>query len=176
MDVQLRGQRGKTPAAAPTPETGGGRLLTGAQIEAILGDRQARELRIASRFAACRGLSAQQLEDLYQQTVVALLNRPYQDEKHLCDALRLGIKHRALNLYHAERRREEILAENAPELHAIELARSAEATPEQVALARQDRLLITEFLAELTRDELEVFELIADGMDTTASPRHSASP
>jgi RNA polymerase sigma factor (sigma-70 family) len=164
MDVQLRGPQGKTPAAPPTPKPGSGRLLTREEIQAILGERQARELRIARRFTACRGLSAQQLEDLYQETVLALLHRPYHDEGHVCGALRLGIKQRALNLYHAERRREEILAENAPELHAIELARSAEATPEQVVLARQDRLLITEFLAELTSDELEVFDLIADGM------------
>jgi len=164
MGVQLRGPRGKTPAAPPTPKPGSGRPLTREEIHAILGERQARELRIARRFTACRGLSAQQLEDLYQETVLALLHRPYHDEGHVCGALRLGIKQRALNLYHAERRREEILAENAPELHATELARSAEATPEQVVLARQDRLLVTEFLAELTSDELEVFDLIADGM------------
>jgi DNA-directed RNA polymerase specialized sigma24 family protein len=164
MEVQLKGSRGKTPAAPPTPKPGSGSTLTRRQVQAILGERQARELRIARRFTACRGLGPQQLEDLYQETVLALLHRPYHDEMHLLGALRLGIKQRALNLYHAERRREEILAENAPELHAIELARAHEATPEQIALARQDRLLITEFLAELTGDELQVFELVADGM------------
>jgi DNA-directed RNA polymerase specialized sigma24 family protein len=164
MDVRRRGPQGTTPTRAPrTPNAGSGRLLTREQVERILGKRQDRELRIARSFVECRRLTDEQLEDLYQQTVLALLPRPYKDEKHLCGALRLGIKQRALNLYHSERRRGEILAENAPAMHALEVARSAELTPEQVALARQDRLLITEFLAELTREELEVFLLVTEG-------------
>jgi RNA polymerase sigma factor (sigma-70 family) len=165
MDVRLRGSQGKTPTPAPaTAKAGSARMLTAEQVEAILGARQDRELRIARRFVECRGLSGQQLEDLYQETVLALLRRPYHDEKHLRDALRRGIKQRALNLRRNQRRREAILTESAPALHAIELARSAEVTPEQVALARQDRLLITEFLAELTSEELEVFWLSTEGM------------
>jgi RNA polymerase sigma factor (sigma-70 family) len=177
MDVRLRGPQGKTPKTGPrTPSGGGGRLLTREQVERILGERQARELRIARGFVECRGLSREQLEDLYQETVLALLRRPYKDEKHLCGALRLGIKQRALNLYHSERRRGEILAENAPAMHALEVARGAEMTPEQVALARQDRLLVTEFLVELSGRELEVFSLISEGMGFNRIAKELAIP
>ena len=57
-----------------------------------------------------------------------------------------------------------ILAEGAPGMHALAMARGAEAGPEQVALARQDRLVITEFLAELTALERRVFWLVTEGM------------
>ena len=97
--------------------------------------------------------------------MLALLRLPYYNEKHLCDALREGIKQRALNLHRDERSHEKILADNAPAIHAAQQARSADQTPEQLALAREDRLLITEFLAELTgRNELRVFWLVTEGM------------
>jgi RNA polymerase sigma factor (sigma-70 family) len=165
MDVRAWGSQGRTPAvASPTPAAGSGRPLTREQVAAILGQRQRRELRIARGFLECRDLSRTQLEDLFQETVLALLHRPYQDEKHLCDALRKGVKQRALNLYRDERRRTMILAEGAPAMHALAMARGAEAGPEQLALARQDRLVITEFLAELSALERRVFWLASEGM------------
>jgi RNA polymerase sigma factor (sigma-70 family) len=165
MDVRLGESPGETPGARQPPRlpAGTGQLQPG-EIARILEKRQRRELRIARGFVECQGLSRQQLEDLYQETVLALLNRPYENEKHLCDALRTGIKRRALNLYRDEGRRAAILAENAPGIHALELARSADERPEQVALARQDRLVITEFLAELTIEERRVFWLVTEGM------------
>ena len=47
-------------------------------------------------FPECRGLSTEQLEDIYQETALALLRRPYDSEEHLRNALRTGLKHRAL--------------------------------------------------------------------------------
>lgn len=177
MDVRVRGPQGKKPTPAPlAPVVGGGHEFTSAQVQEILGRRQRRELRIARGFVECRRLTPEQLEDVYQQTVLALLHRPYQDEKHLCDALRRGIKQRALNLYRDECRHAAILAEHAPSLNAVEVARSAEASPEQVALARQDRLLITEFLAELTPGELEVFWLATEGMGYNRIAKTLAMP
>lgn len=164
MDVRAWGSQGKAPAVASSTPTRSGRPLTREQVAAILGRRQRRELRIARGFLECRELSRTQLEDLFQETVLALLHRPYENEKHLCDALRRGIKQRALNLYRDERRREAILAEGAPGMHALAMARGAEAGPEQVALARQDRLVIAEFLAELTALERRVFWLASEGM------------
>jgi RNA polymerase sigma factor (sigma-70 family) len=166
MDVRREESQGTLPdATAPgTPRAGGGRPLELEQMAAILGQRRCRELRIARGFRQCRGLSREQLEDLYQETTLALLQRSYQDEKHVCDALRTGIKRRALNLYRDERCREKILADSAPAVHAAEQARSAEEGPEEVALARQDRLLIGEFLAELTLSERHVFWLSTEGM------------
>jgi RNA polymerase sigma factor (sigma-70 family) len=166
MDVGVGEPAGKLPdtSAPDTPVARGGGLLDGAQIEEILRRRQRRELRIARGFRECRGLSAHQIEVLYQETVLALLHRPYEDEKHLCDALRTGIKRRALNLYRDEQRRAEILADSADAMHAIQQAQSARESPEQIVLAREDRFLIAEFLAELTPREREVFELVTEGM------------
>ena len=167
MDVELGRSQGKPPYA-PAPGVtlpGAGTPLQAGQVAAILDQCRHRELRIARGFRECRGLSPQQLEDIYQETLLALLRLPYYNEKHLCDALREGIKKRALNLHRDERSHEKILADNAPAIHAAQQARSADQTPEQLALARQDRLLITEFLAELTgRNELRVFWLVTEGM------------
>ena len=58
----------------------------------ILGEWQKRELRIARGFAECRGLTTEQLEDLYQETALALYRRAYDSEEHLRNALRDGIK------------------------------------------------------------------------------------
>lgn len=162
MDVRLEGSG--PPEAESHASLGGGEQLEQAEIARILGERKDRELLIARRFVECQGLTSQQLEDLYQETVLALLGRPYQNEKHVCDGLRTGIKRRALNLYNGERRRAEILAENAPGISALETARSAEESTEQIVLARQDRFLITEFMAELTLKERRVFGLVSEGM------------
>ncbi len=164
MDVRpsrAPGQR-SGPAQTATPQANGPALQPG-QIERILGERQQRELLVARGFRECRGLSRDQLEDIYQETTLALLHRHYRDEKHLRTALRKGIKQRALNLHRDERRRQEILAHDEPGRHALERARSPESDPEQIALARQDRLIVTEFLAELTTQEQRVFWLSTEG-------------
>ena len=140
------------------------RPVQAARVSELLARWRPRELRIALAFRECRGLSEEQLEDLYQETTLALLHRPYNDNRHLQRALRRGLKRRALNLYRDERRRAEILAENASGIHVLEKARSAENAPEQVALLREDRLLVTEFLAELSELERRVFSLLIEGL------------
>jgi RNA polymerase sigma factor (sigma-70 family) len=141
-----------------------GRPVQAARVNELLAGWRARELRVALAFRECRGLSEDQLEDLYQETTLALLHRPYNDHRHLQRALRKGLKRRALNLHRDERRRQEILAENASGIHILEKARSAENTPEQVALLREDRLLVTEFLAELSELERRVCSLLIEGL------------
>jgi len=162
MDVRLEGSR--PPEGRPRASRADGEQLEPAELTLILGERKDRELLIARGFVECQGLTRQQLEDLYQTTVLALLGRRYENEKHVCDALRIGIKHRALNLHQGERRRAEILAENAPGICALEEARGAEESAEQIVLAREDRFLITEFMAELTLQERAVFGLVSEGM------------
>jgi RNA polymerase sigma factor (sigma-70 family) len=152
-----RGPEGRGHSHAPA-------ALLPERVGALLGKWQARELRIARGFHECRGLSTEQLEDLYQETALALLNRPYRDEGHLRNALRTGLKHRALNLHRDERRRGEILVHSAPSLYRIARAREAEDGPEGAALARQDRLIVSEFLTELSAIEQRVFWLLAEGM------------
>ena len=125
-------------------------------------------MRIARGFPECRGLSREQLEDIYQETTVALLSRPYQTEEHLRNALRMGLKHRALNLHRDERRRGQILAHSAPGMHMIAEANAGEDAPELAAIVRQDRLIVSEFLTELSTIEQRVFWLQAEGMQYRA--------
>src|SRR5450759_1757780 len=98
MDVQSqseealanRGSRGPTEGGLrPIAPAGGATDWAGV----LLGEWQQVELRIARAFAECRGLSTEQLEDLYQETVLALLPRRYESEEHLRNALRAGLKH-----------------------------------------------------------------------------------
>jgi RNA polymerase sigma factor (sigma-70 family) len=132
------------------------------RLAQLLGGWQAAELRAARGFPECRGLSAAQLEDLYQDTALALLSRSYASEEHLRNALRHGIRRRALNMHRDQRRRREILAEHAPTMHRE--AQAAQTRPEDAALAAQDRLIAKEFLAELEPLERQVFALSAEGL------------
>jgi RNA polymerase sigma factor (sigma-70 family) len=132
------------------------------RIAQLLGRWQTTELRAAKNFAECRGLPEAQLEDVYQDTAIALLSRAYASEQHLRNALRHGVRHRALNAHRNARRRGEILTEHAPSLYRT--ARASEVAPGDAALARQDRLIVREFLSELDPLERRVFVLSAEGL------------
>jgi RNA polymerase sigma factor (sigma-70 family) len=149
----------RQPKAAP-----GRRGLDGVLVGQRLGEWQKAELRLARSFPECRGVGRAQLEDLYQETALVLLGRVYNDEEHLRNALRWGIKHRALHLHRDERRRGEILTHRAPELQLFAEGRAEEHTPEQAAVLAQDRLIVSEFLSELSELERRVFWLGAEGM------------
>ena len=141
MEVQHTARRGSrarrhkrhSPAAAP----GSSGRLAGTRS----GSRSARgrPLSCGSRAASreCRGLSVEQLEDLYQDTAVVLLGRTFQNEAHLRNALRWGIKHRALHMHRDRRRREEILIEHAPRDPARRGAPPARARPRGRRRARR---------------------------------------
>ena len=134
MEVQK--PRPGDPAGAnrqPKPAPGA-RGLDPAQVGQRLGEWQKAELRLARSFPECRGVGRAQMEDLYQDTMLVLLDRPYNDEQHLRNALRWGIKHRALHLHRDERRRGEILTARAPELQLVAEGRAEEHTPEQAAV------------------------------------------
>jgi RNA polymerase sigma factor (sigma-70 family) len=135
-----------------------------ARVGQALGEWQAGELRYMWRHPHCRGLSLAQLEDLYQETVLALLNRRFFNEEHLRNALRYGLSKRALHVHRDERRRGEILTEHAPEAHRIALRRSEIEGPEHAALAREDGRIVLEFISELTPLERKVYALEAEDM------------
>jgi RNA polymerase sigma factor (sigma-70 family) len=171
MDVRSRGTRGKPPPGKPRRAhialvhgPGGQRTLDSELIGQTLIGWQRRELRIARGFAECRGLSTEQLEDFYQDTAMVLIDGRYHDDEHLRAALRWGIKHRALQLHRDERRRGEILKRDRDELNADSQEIAADSTPELAALLTQDRLIVSEFLSELSPDEQRVFWLMAEGM------------
>jgi len=150
---------------ASTAHGGAGtRAGTSRWVGERLGRWQPAEVRLASSFAECRGLASEQLEDLYQDTTLALLGRTYTSEEHLRNALRHGIKQRALNLHRNQRRRTQILTHSAPSMQRIEEGRQSQKGPEAAALSEQDRLIATEFLTELDELEQRVFALTADGM------------
>jgi RNA polymerase sigma factor (sigma-70 family) len=130
----------------------------------ILGEWQKRELRIARGFTECRGLTTEQLEDLYQETALALYRRAYDSEEHLRNALRDGIKKRALRLHRDERRHGRILARGTPGFRVMAEAREREGAPELAALAREDRLIASEFTTELTEQERRVFGGLVEGL------------
>ena len=160
------GGQGGPPDFARRP--GAQRLPISEQIGQVLGEWQARELRIARGFAECRGLSTEQLEDIYQETALALYRRPYQNEEHLRNALRTGIKQRALRMHRDERRRGQILARSAPSLHLMAQASEAHNAPEPAVLAKQDRLIALEFKTELTQQEQRVFAWLVEGLQYRA--------
>jgi RNA polymerase sigma factor (sigma-70 family) len=141
------------------------------RIGEILGRWQPVEVRLAQGFPECRGLGREQLEDLYQETVIALLSRPYASETHLRNALRQGIRHRALNVHRDIRRRGQIIAEHAPSMHRVAEAAAAGTAPESELLRAEDRGLVLEFLGELDPFERQVFELSADGLRYRAIAR-----
>lgn len=162
--MEVRGLDTRTPGGGDRPiglATRPG-ALTGERVGVSLGAWQAGELRLARSFPACRGLGHEQLEDLYQETALVLLGRSFQSEAHLRHALRWGIKHRALHLHRDERRRGEILSQRAPEMQLAAEAR--ERTPELAALLEEDRLIVSEFLSELSELERRVFWLSAEGL------------
>jgi RNA polymerase sigma factor (sigma-70 family) len=165
MDVQgsrtaLPGDRRQGPPAPPMGRSG----LSPERVGQALGECQRGELRLARSFSECRGLSHEQLEDLYQDTALVLLGRSFHNEEHLRNALRWGIKHRALHQHRDERRRGEILAQRAPELQLAAEGREEDHTPELAAVLAQDRLFVSEFLSELSELERRVFWLLSEGM------------
>jgi RNA polymerase sigma factor (sigma-70 family) len=132
--------------------------LTLAQLGELLDDWRARELRLARRFRACADLAEEQLQDLYQEAVTALLAQRFTDELKLRDALRAQIRLRALQVHRDERNHRNIRARYAPGIQRLAQARASEQTPEQQLLEDEDRLVIREFLlGELTPFEREVF-------------------
>jgi RNA polymerase sigma factor (sigma-70 family) len=169
MDIRLLGTgagrregRRRRPAAAALPLRGNAKLAP-EHAGQLLGEWQAGVLRLARRWPECRGLSTEQLEDIYQETVEALLPHPFKGEEHLRHALAKGIRNRALNLSRDERRREEII-EGSAGLSLHIQAGEEQPTPERAALNHEDRAIVTEFLAELSTAERRVFWLLAEGM------------
>jgi DNA-directed RNA polymerase specialized sigma24 family protein len=116
----------------------------------------------------CRGLSKEQLEDIYQETTLALYSRPYDSEEHLRNALRDGIKKRALRLHRDEHRHGQIRARSAPGLRLMAETREEQTAPEPAVLAKEDRLIALEFKTELDEDEQRVFAWLVEGLQYRA--------
>jgi DNA-directed RNA polymerase specialized sigma24 family protein len=160
------GARGEGVALAPG--SGRQRPFGSERVGQILGEWQGRELRVARGFVECRGLSKEQLEDIYQETTLALYSRPYDSEEHLRNALRDGIKKRALRLHRDEHRHGQIRARSAPGLRLMAETREEQTAPEPAVLAKEDRLIALEFKTELDEDEQRVFAWLVEGLQYRA--------
>jgi DNA-directed RNA polymerase specialized sigma24 family protein len=153
---------------ALAPGSGRRRPFGSERVGQILGEWQGRELRVARGFVECRGLSKEQLEDIYQETTLALYSRPYDSEEHLRNALRDGIKKRALRLHRDEHRHGQIRARSAPGLRLMAETREEQTAPEPAVLAKEDRLIALEFKTELDEDEQRVFAWLVEGLQYRA--------
>jgi DNA-directed RNA polymerase specialized sigma24 family protein len=163
------GSPGQEPGEAVAVAHEGRRRSFGPQrVGEILGEWQQVELRIARGFAESRDLSTEQLEDIYQETALALYRRPYVSEEHLRNALRAGIKQRALRLHRDERRHHQILVRSAPGLRVMAEAQEGQRAPEPAVIADEDRSIAREFLTELTEPERRVFGWLVEGLQYRA--------
>lgn len=132
-------------------------------VPVVLARWRGRELALAHTFRECGGAGSAEIEDILDATITALLGRSYASEEHLFRALRRGVKMRALRLHRDRAGRERILIHAAPIVHAREHERAWINDPERALIAREDDLIVSEFLAELTGSEREVFVLFAEG-------------
>jgi DNA-directed RNA polymerase specialized sigma24 family protein len=132
-------------------------------VPVLLARWRTRELGLAHTFKECARMSTAEIEEILDGTITALLSRPYTSEEHLFAALRKGVKMRALRRHRDRAERERILTHTAPAIYASERDRAWREEPERVLIAREDDLIISEFLSDLTKQEREVFVLHADG-------------
>ena len=152
--------------------------LSGELVGDLLGRWQRRELRRASRFGECGGLTREDLEDIYQDSALVLLEREFESEEHLRRALHEALKHRALNTHRNRSRHGRIVEHAYSGQEALEHAAELEQASDRPVLAEQDQLIVREFLAELTEQEGHVFRLLADGhgwrgaADALGAPRN----
>jgi RNA polymerase sigma factor (sigma-70 family) len=159
--MDARSQQRRQNGAGTAPGSNGARRFSAGLIGQLLGEWQPREVRVARGFYECAGLSLEQVEDLYQETAVALMGRRYESEEHLRRALRRGVKQRALREHRDERLRLGILVQHTPGLREAAQAGERESVPEDALLAGEDRLIAAEFLAALSATERRVFVLVA---------------
>jgi DNA-directed RNA polymerase specialized sigma24 family protein len=130
-------------------------------VPGLLAQWRTRELDIAHSFKECGRVSTSDIEEILDATTFALLEKDYETEEHLRAALHRGIKMRALRLHRDRINHRRTLQKAALPVEAT--AKSWEQDPQRALIAREDRIIISEFLAELTPTEQQVFALIADG-------------
>jgi RNA polymerase sigma factor (sigma-70 family) len=136
---------------------------TQAWVGQLLGEIQQTEIKIARHFNECRGLGTEQLEDLYQEATLTLIQRTHANEDHVRGALRIALKFGAQHLHRDERRRSEILNQNAAGMQLVAERQHSRYWPEEAALRGHDRLVARKFLDGLDDLERRVFWLESDG-------------
>lgn len=131
------------------------------RVAQLLGAWLEVEVDRAYRSWVCRGLAYEHVEDFYQDTVLALWNREFEGEEHLRNALRYGIKCRALSAHRDRRRHTRIWERILCEMRPFVQADQGEQAPEPLVLAKENRWIVAEFMAELSEDEQGVYWLMS---------------
>jgi RNA polymerase sigma factor (sigma-70 family) len=140
----------------------------------VLCEHRPRELELATSYRECAGLTKEQLEDLFQDTALALLDRRFENREHLLRAFRSGMKKRALRHHRDERSRRAILTRHATTLNPGPPIDTND--PEQRVLALEERCLIEEFIRELNPAEQGLLRLLAEGVSTRRLARRLGVP
>ncbi len=137
----------------------------GVDVPVLLLRWRSRELWTARQFRACGGSSLAEVEDFYDETIAALVEKDdaYESEEHLRSALHRGIKMRAMRSHRDRQARARTLEQAAPAIESAGQEQAWRAQPERALIAREDDLIVGEFVAELTDLERRVFALVADG-------------
>lgn len=130
----------------------------------VLCEHRRRELELATSYRECAGLTEEQLEELFQETALALLDRRFENTEHLLRAFRSGIKKRALNHHRDKRSRRATLIRHAPTLNPSSPLDTND--PERRVLALEERCMIEEFIRELNPAERRLLVLLAEGVST----------
>ncbi len=155
----------RTPAGqndnTATPGTAG--ALASGQVGVALGAWQSTELRLARRYGECRGLTPEQLEDLYQDTALALLRRSFQTMS-TCATRCAGASSTGRYTSTATASAPADPHEHAPQLTDPATLASRTSRPEDAAVLDGDRVIVSEFLAELDALERRIFWLTAEGL------------
>lgn len=129
-----------------------GGARSGVDTPVLLAQWRSRELWTARQFRACWGSSLAEIEDMYDATIAALVEKDeaYESPEHLRAALHRGIKLRALRLHRDREAHEKTLEHAAPAIEAAGQDRAWREEPERALLAREDDAIVGEFIAELT--------------------------
>jgi DNA-directed RNA polymerase specialized sigma24 family protein len=147
-------------------ESGRSRVCpNGIDVPVLLARWRSREVWIARQFRACGGASPAEVEELYDATVAVLVEKgdSYKSAEHLRAALHRGIKMRALRLHRDRQVHRRTLELAAPTIEEDGREQRWRDQPERALIAREDDVIVGEFIAELTPLERRVFALVADG-------------
>lgn len=134
-----------------------GHVLSTSEVWELLGQWRDRELAFARGYDECAGLSAEQLEDLYQDVALRLHRQRFTSDAYLRHVARVQLRRLALNAHRDEGARREILGARAPGIHALQQARALEDNPESRVIANEDLQVVHEFLRELSAKERKAF-------------------
>lgn len=127
-----------------------------------------RDAELAVAQSQFKRLGREDLEDAYDETADVLRQREHESELHLLNGLRLGLRLRALRLIRDYNTRVRVVSEAAQSVYAEAEYQAWFEQPEQVLLAREDEVVVSEFIADLTPQEQRVFVLISNGLSWRA--------